>query len=295
MDQPQDRKYCFQTRIFMKSRSNAAYIPGMPAMLAPQPFKIETVDEYVKRYNVNKIGWEDSVREGRNVDLHATKANLYELDSLKIPEGVNQDSWIKPSEDWRKEHPDKYILWGTMIESLAEGTEIIEAEVLSDAFMNDPPTFGNGPGQPVLPPSRAQQNVQPFPNTAGPLLAKRNSTFDLQGRSRLNDDSTNPSTSSGISQPSIKNRDSQLSPQPNGNQQIVYPVTKTAGYSSATSVQINDPLSRSILNGDHVNRDPSFLVPPQTPVGNSDPSSTTPDATNGPISAGNSSLNGGIN
>ncbi|TGO77191.1 hypothetical protein BELL_0119g00190 [Botrytis elliptica] len=164
-------------------------------MPAPRNRCIESVAEFVKRYNQRKRDWENRVISGVQVDLGITKENLRRLGHLGIPKGVNKDSLIKPSEDWLKEHPEFREDWESMIKNIRRGREIIEAKALSDAFMNDPPTLGSGPSQPVLPPSRAQQSVQPSLNTAGFLSAKPNQTADLQKHSKLNDDAINPSAS----------------------------------------------------------------------------------------------------
>ncbi|KAF5876933.1 uncharacterized protein Bfra_001291 [Botrytis fragariae] len=257
MDQPQERKYSFQTRVFTNIRCNAAYIPGIPTMSAPRSKDFETVAGFVKRYNRSKLVWESSVSSGGQVKLGITKENLRKLDQLEIPKGVNEDSWIKPSEDWLKENPKDRGNWESKIKNFRGGEEIIEAKALSDAFMNDPdsgvihvtqheknpgpdrilyilePTLGSGPSQPVLPPSQARQSVQPSLDTTGFLLAKPNPIPDLQRHSKLNDDPINPSTSS--------------------------------------------------------------ITPSQTRPGNSNPSSATPGATTRPVHGGNSNTDGGIN
>ncbi|TGO43678.1 hypothetical protein BCON_1112g00010 [Botryotinia convoluta] len=304
MDQPQERKYCFQARTFKKDRSQAAYIPGMPTMSAPRNYEFETVAEFVDRYNTTKKYWERLAREWKYEDLRITKDNFCELGQLRIPTGVNQRSRIKPSEDWFKERPEIYEYWESKKKSFREGEEIVEAKdstfihvtqhkVDSGLYILEP-TSRNDPSQPVLPPNGAQQSVQPFFNTAGSLLAKLNPTPDLQRHSKLNDDPINPSTSSSISKPSITNTASQLMSRTNGNQQIVSPAVNTAG-SSVTLAQVHHRRSRSVLNDDPINTNNSFLIPSQTPPSNSNPSSATSGATTGPVGGANSSTNGGIN
>ncbi|TGO55919.1 hypothetical protein BOTNAR_0234g00090 [Botryotinia narcissicola] len=179
--------------------------------------KFESVDRFVSRYNECKNSWEYSVSLGKQEYLGITKENFRKLDGLKIPKGVNKKSLIKPSEDWFEEQPGFRKEWESKMKSLRRGEEIIEAKALSDAFMNDPvgilffnhlttnnsfhtfkPTLESGPSQPVLPPSRAQQSVQPSLNTAGFLLAKPNPNPDLQGHSKLSDDPINPTTYSWV-------------------------------------------------------------------------------------------------
>ncbi|KAF7908740.1 uncharacterized protein EAF01_004495 [Botrytis porri] len=282
MDQPQERRYSFQTRIFRNSGGKADYIPGMPTMYITSGYVFETVATFVNRYNTSKRHWEYLARAESFKDSPVTKDNLCELGQLTIPAGVNKHSWIKPSEDWFKERPDIYEYWVSKMKSFRGGEEIIEAEALSDAFRNDPdstfihvtkheigknlyilePTLGNGPSQPVLPPSRAQQSVQPSLKTAGFLLAKPNRTPDLQRHSKLNVDPINPNTSSSISQLSMTNRASQLLPRSNGNQQIVQQIVhsaaNTTGFSSATPVQIHHRRNRSRFSDDPIDSDTSF-------------------------------------
>lgn len=43
MGQPQEQKYCFQTRIRQRIRSRVAYVPGMPAMSSPERVDRETM------------------------------------------------------------------------------------------------------------------------------------------------------------------------------------------------------------------------------------------------------------
>ncbi|TGO33974.1 hypothetical protein BHYA_0218g00070 [Botrytis hyacinthi] len=183
MDQSQERKYCFQTRVFTTFRSNAAYIPGMPTMSAPHKGHFESVTGFVIRYNQSKRHWEGNIDSGGQAYLGITKEKLRKLDRLEIPNGVNKNSLIKPSEDWFKEHPEFREKWESMIKNFRGGEEIIETK----------PTLESGPSQPVLPPSRAQQSVQPSLNTAGFLLAKPNPNPDLQRHSKFNDHLINPS------------------------------------------------------------------------------------------------------
>ncbi|KAF7951973.1 uncharacterized protein EAE97_001470 [Botrytis byssoidea] len=222
MDESQGPEYCFQTRILKHFKGSAAYIPGMPTMSSPMDKKFESVDRFVSRYNECRNSWEYGVSLGKQEYLGITKENFRKIDGLKIPKGVNKKSLIKPSEDWFEEHPDFRKEWESKMRSLRRGEEIIEAKTLSDAFMNDPdsgmihvtqhrrnmgskgvlyflePTLESGPSQPVLPPSRAQQSVQPSLNTAGFLLAKPNPNPDLQRHSKLSDDPINPTTYSGM-------------------------------------------------------------------------------------------------
>ncbi|TGO08663.1 hypothetical protein BTUL_0197g00060 [Botrytis tulipae] len=214
MDQSQERKYCFQTRVFINFKGNAAYIPGMPTMSSPKDKQFESVNKFVSRYNGCKKSWEHVVSSGNQEYLGITKENLRKLDGLKIPKGVNKKSWIKPSEDWFEEHPDFRKAWESKIKSFRGGEEIIEAKLMSmigfwndtrhpaskrhgfkrDSFDTFKPTLESGPSQPVLPPSRAQESVQPSLNTAGFLLAKPNPNPDLQRHSKLSDDPINPTT-----------------------------------------------------------------------------------------------------
>ncbi|TGO21059.1 hypothetical protein BPAE_0245g00090 [Botrytis paeoniae] len=303
MDQSQERKYSFQTRTFKNCRTNAAYIPGMPTMSVPVNNEFETVAEFVARYNANKNRWEYLARTEKLKDPPITKDNLCELGQLRIPTGVNQHGWIKPSEDLFKERPEIYESWESKIKSFRGGEEVIEAKALSNAFMNDSdstfihvtqhyigpnlyilePTLRNDPSQPVPPHSGAQQSVQLFADTAGSFLAMPSQTPDFQRHSKLNDGPINPDTLSSIFQSSITNGDSQLSPQSKGNQQIVYPAITTTGSSLVTPVQIHRRRSGSIFSDDPIDPDTLFLIPPQTPPGSSSSSSATLGATTEPF------------
>ncbi|THV45694.1 hypothetical protein BGAL_0460g00090 [Botrytis galanthina] len=190
-------------------------------MPAPRHGRFESVAAFVLRYNQIRSHWEREVDSGRQADLGITKEKLRKLDVLKIPKGVNKDSLIQPSEDWIKEHSEFRKYWESRMKKLRRGEEIIEAKALSDAFMNDPlmrmiefwnytrhpaskkrsfdtfkPTLESGPSQPVLPPSRAQQRVQPSFNTAGFLSTVSDPIPDFLRHSKLNDDPINTSTSS---------------------------------------------------------------------------------------------------
>ncbi|KAF7898145.1 hypothetical protein EAF00_004591 [Botryotinia globosa] len=270
MDESQERKYCFQTRVLTYFKGNAAYIPGMPTMSPPKDKKFESVDKFVSRYNNCRKNWEYVVSSGNQEYLGITKENLCKLYGLQIPKVVNKNSWIKPSEDWFEEHPDFREEWERKIKSFWGGEEIIEAKALSDAFMNDPdsrmihvtqrrinlgsnrvlyvlePTLESVPSQSVLPPSRAQQSVQPSLNTAGFLLANLNPNLDLQRHSKLSEDPINPTS-----------------------------------YSWIFSQTPSNPTSY-------------FWMPSQTPS-NSNPSSTTPGATTRPAHGDDSRTDGWIN
>lgn len=143
MEESQERKYCFQTRIFSSFRSNVAYIPGMLTISAPRHERFESVAAFVVRYNQIRNYWERQVDSGRQADLGITKENLRKLDVLKIPKDVNKDSLIKPSEDWFKEHSEFREHWESRMKKLRRGEEIIEAKVciifgmIIAAFAND--------------------------------------------------------------------------------------------------------------------------------------------------------------